>query len=158
MDEIITLERITVKGFTVDKEYVECVYYDNKLYCIDDELKEKHALIRYLQALLKDPQKIMDVIKKELADIKEKYGDEFLPEAPNFYKTKVKSAQEAHEAIRPTRPNLIPGVIAAFLTKDQNKLYDLIWRRALACQMKDAIFNQTSADIKAREYIFRATG
>ncbi len=40
MDEIITLERITVKGFTVDKEYVECVYYDNKLYCIDDELKE----------------------------------------------------------------------------------------------------------------------
>ncbi len=70
------------------------------------------------------------------------------------FKTTSKGAQEAHEAIRPTQPSF------TFSNKDKSeeKLYDLIWRRFIACQMKEAIFDSTSADIKAKEYIFRANG
>jgi len=72
------------------------------------------------------------------------------------FKTKAKGAQEAHEAIRPTYPEITPD--QAKLDEKQYKLYDLIWRRFMACQMKEAVFNATTADIKAEEYVFRATG
>jgi len=72
------------------------------------------------------------------------------------FKTKSKGAQEAHEAIRPTYPEITPD--QAKLDERQYKLYDLIWRRFMACQMKEAIFNATVADIKAKEYVFRANG
>ena len=80
---------------------------------------------------------------------------------PNYYqfrkfKTKAKGAQEAHEAIRPTYPEITPD--QAKLDERQYKLYDLIWRRFMASQMKEAIFLATTADIKAKECVFRANG
>ncbi|MEK7542143.1 MAG: type I DNA topoisomerase [Patescibacteria group bacterium] len=72
------------------------------------------------------------------------------------FKTKAKGAQEAHEAIRPTNPNNVPARMK--LNSAQAKLYDLIWRRFIASQMAQAIFDTTSVDIKANQYTFRATG
>ncbi|MDR3244288.1 MAG: type I DNA topoisomerase [Elusimicrobiota bacterium] len=86
------------------------------------------------------------------------YGEKFLPKNPRFYKSKSKSAQEAHEAIRPTSPNRTPESIKNKLTPDEFKLYDLIWKRFMASQMADAVYNTIAADIKAGDYIFRANG
>ncbi|MFA6431261.1 MAG: type I DNA topoisomerase [Candidatus Margulisiibacteriota bacterium] len=85
------------------------------------------------------------------------FGKEFLPAKPNVYKSR-KTAQEAHEAIRPTSLARTPEKIKEGLEPDEFKLYDLIWKRFVACQMEKAIFDQTSVDIAAGEYIFRATG
>jgi DNA topoisomerase-1 len=74
------------------------------------------------------------------------------------FKTKSKSAQEAHEAIRPTDPERTPESMAGALTPQQLKLYDLIWRRFMASQMADAVFDATSVDITAGRYGFRANG
>jgi len=74
------------------------------------------------------------------------------------YKTKSKTAQEAHEAIRPTYPDNKPEMLSSKLDKNQLKLYDLIWRRFIACQMKPAIFDATTIDIKAGNYTLRASG
>jgi hypothetical protein len=63
---------------------------------------------------------------------------EFLPPAPRAYKTRTKNAQEAHEAIRPTNPGLLPASLPPGVAPDCQRLYELIWRRALACQMADA--------------------
>ncbi len=63
------------------------------------------------------------------------YGARALPEQPQVYKTKSKNAQEAHEAIRPTSALRTPQSVAAFLNDDQRKLYELIWKRTVACQM-----------------------
>lgn len=89
--------------------------------------------------------------------IRSEFGQEYLPEKPNYYKVK-RAAQEAHEAIRPTSMDIPPPTAADFLTKDQLKLYDLIWKRFVASQMVSAIFNQTTFDITADGYDFRATG
>lgn len=72
------------------------------------------------------------------------------------YKTKAKAAQEAHEAIRPSYPDKNPESLK--LEKNQLKLYDLIWRRFIACQMSQAVFDATTIDIQAENYIFRTTG
>jgi DNA topoisomerase I len=77
------------------------------------------------------------------------YGKEYLPDVPNIYKTKSKVAQEAHEAIRPTNVNLTAQNESNFANNDEKKLYSLIWRRALACQMSKAIWNQLNVDITA---------
>ncbi len=89
--------------------------------------------------------------------IKEKYGEKFLPESPNVYKSK-KSAQEAHEAIRPTDITIEPKSIKSFLEKDLFKLYELIWLRTLSCQMVPAIMDTTQFDIHASNHLFRANG
>jgi len=81
--------------------------------------------------------------------ISKEYGSEYLPEKFNIYKAK-KGAQEAHEAIRPTHPDLFPEKIKEFLDPGQFKLYSLIWKRAIACQMKPAVFDTTSIDIIAK--------
>jgi DNA topoisomerase-1 len=75
------------------------------------------------------------------------YGKNYLPESPNIFKSKVKNAQEAHEAIRPTDFLLEPEKIKHSLDKDQFALYNLIWKRMLASQMSDAIFDQVVAEI-----------
>lgn len=74
------------------------------------------------------------------------------------YKTKSKVAQEAHEAIRPTEVKRSPDSLEGIINEQQLKLYDLIWRRFLACQMKEAIFDMTRVEIKAKNYEFLATG
>ena len=101
--------------------------------------------------------KIRDLIERD-------FGKNYLPLKPNFYKTRTKGAQEAHEAIRTTFPERKPEDIKEFLSKGQFALYDLIWRRTIACQMKPAVFDTTKIDIKTdkiREkhiYQFRTNG
>lgn len=92
--------------------------------------------------------------------IQERYGKDYLPTAPNTYKTKSKNAQEAHEAIRPTSILRKPEELANFLTKEQYKLYELIWKRTLASQMIYALMNTVTIELACGgvQHIFRATG
>ncbi len=87
------------------------------------------------------------------------FGSEYLPEAAMVYKTKSKNAQEAHEAIRPTSALYRPKDIAQYLNDDQRKLYELIWKRTVACQMEAARLNTVSIDLACGpESTFRASG
>ena len=91
-----------------------------------------------------------------------KYGADY-SSGPRRYKTKSKSAQEAHEAIRPTSIENTPEKLAPYLSSEQLRLYTMIWKRTIASQMTDAIVDNTGVDIKAiatngKEYIVRATG
>jgi DNA topoisomerase-1 len=90
--------------------------------------------------------------------IESSYGKEFLPKTARVYKTKSKNVQEAHEAIRPTSPKRIPSEIKQYLTPEEFKLYDLIWKRFTASQMTDAVYSIIIAEISAKDYIFRASG
>jgi DNA topoisomerase-1 len=94
--------------------------------------------------------------------IGKQYGDKYLPESPNVYTSSNKSAQEAHEAIRPTDLSLTPQAAHAKLSTDEYKLYQLIWNRFVACQMAPALFDQTSITIatptKLGDAVFRASG
>ena len=89
--------------------------------------------------------------------IPERFGAAYLPEKPNFYKSK-KDAQEAHEAVRPTDVMRAPEDVRKYLEDDLFKLYQLIWQRFVASQMLPAIFDQTTIDIGVADYTFRATG
>jgi len=96
--------------------------------------------------------------------IGERYGTDHLPPRPRIYKTKAKNAQEAHEAIRPTSIRRVPQDLKAQLTADQARLYELIWKRTLACQMAHALIDMVAVDLSAgtdsagKENLFRATG
>lgn len=92
--------------------------------------------------------------------IKQNFDTDYLPRAPIVYKTKSKNAQEAHEAIRPTDIQRTPASMRAFLTDEQFKLYEMIWKRALACQMTQAKFDAVSVDLAIGNdaNLFRATG
>lgn len=85
------------------------------------------------------------------------YGKEFVPDKPNFFKSK-KSAQEAHEAIRPTTLSLTPDKVKAYLKPEQLKLYTLIFDRFVASQMTPALYDQTTIEVKKDDYVLRATG
>ena len=89
--------------------------------------------------------------------IKTTYGEEYLPSRPVAYRSK-KGAQDAHEAIRPTTPLRTPSELEPYLSSEQYRLYDLIWKRFIASQMNPAILDATTIDIKADTYLFRATG
>src|ERR1700687_1154846 len=89
--------------------------------------------------------------------IPQRFGSNYLPEKPNHYKSK-KDAQEAHEAVRPTDAMRTPEDVRKYLDEDLFKLYQLIWQRFVASQMLPAIFDQTTIDISAGDYTFRATG
>lgn len=102
-------------------------------------------------------------------EIARRYGAEYLPERPPVYAKKSKGAQEAHEAIRPTSPHRDPASVKPFLSAQQFKLYQLIWQRFIASQMRPALLDQTGVDIAAGSvqelnaggpppYQFRATG
>ncbi len=99
-------------------------------------------------------QEALTAVRKH---IKATYGPEYLP-ARVVSHSKNSSAQDAHEAIRPTTPLRTPDSLKQHLTKDQYRLYDLIWKRFIASQMKPAILDATTIDIKAGRYLFRATG
>ena len=95
---------------------------------------------------------IRDVIARD-------YGTASVPDKPNVYQTKSKNAQEAHEAIRPTSALRTPASIARFLTDDERRLYELVWKRAVASQMVPATLNTVSVDLAAgSEHVFRASG
>ncbi|CAI3926207.1 DNA topoisomerase IA (TopA) (PDB:1CY0) [Commensalibacter communis] len=92
--------------------------------------------------------------------IETQFGDKYLPSKPRHYTSKAKNAQEAHEAIRPTNISYTPDQIAAYLTPDQKKLYELIWKRAVASQMQSAELDQVAVTLANpnKEHLFRATG
>jgi DNA topoisomerase I len=92
--------------------------------------------------------------------IQKNFDAPYLPKAPLAYRSKTRNAQEAHEAIRPTSVFRTPGSLKAHLTHDQLRLYEMIWKRALACQMSQAEFDTVSLDIRVGEpgNLFRATG
>ncbi len=91
--------------------------------------------------------------------IGQEYGTHNLPAEPNVYKSKSKNAQEAHEAIRPTFAGRTPAQIGKFLSDDERRLYELIWKRAVACQMIPATLNTVSVELAAgAQHAFRATG
>ena len=96
----------------------------------------------------------------ELRDvIARDFGTKALPDKPNFYQTKSKNAQEAHEAVRPTSALRTPAKVARFLSDDERRLYELIWKRTVACQMVPATLNTVSVDLAAGgEHSFRASG
>jgi DNA topoisomerase I len=119
------------------------------------------GLITYMRT---DSVNIAEQALKELADVvREQFGAEYTLEKPRRYKKKQRGAQEAHEAIRPTSAKRFPDRIQGHLTRDQARLYRLIWQRAVASQMAEARFDQVSVDIEAIAegapvYILRATG
>ncbi len=95
---------------------------------------------------------IRDVIARD-------FGTASVPDKPNVYQTKSKNAQEAHEAVRPTSALRTPSQVARFLTDDERKLYDLIWKRAVASQMIPATLNTVTVELAAgSEHSFRASG
>jgi DNA topoisomerase-1 len=113
------------------------------------------GLITYMRT---DSTRVSADAQQEALDfISKKYGRDYVPDPPNLYKSK-KSAQDAHEAIRPTSLSHHPDEIKSFLTKDQYLLYKLIWNRFLASQMKPAILEVTKVDLKAGNALFRANG
>jgi len=94
--------------------------------------------------------------------IRKQYGKDYVPDAPRQYQNKSKNAQEAHEAVRPTDPNRLPADVAKYVDRDQARLYELIWNRAVASQMQSAELERTTVDIEAkagaRTLELRATG
>jgi DNA topoisomerase I len=103
-----------------------------------------------------------DAVKDARAYINQTLGKEYVPEKPIEYKNK-KNAQDAHEAVRPTSLEFTPEKVKSFLDEDQFKLYDLIWKRFLASQMEQAVFDQTTIefDVKGtdgKSYGYRSTG
>lgn len=90
--------------------------------------------------------------------ITKNFGGKYAPASGNIYKTKSKGAQEAHEAIRPTSIKRSPEVVGKHLSREQNLLYSLIWKRFAASQMSPAAFDVASADLRAGAYEFRAVG
>src|SRR5687767_11040726 len=113
------------------------------------------GLITYMRT---DSTRISDAALGELRDfVGKQYGAAYLPEKPIYYRSK-KDAQDAHEAIRPTDVTRTPDSLASFLNNDELRLYRLIWQRTVASQMTPAIFDQTTIDINAGRFTFRATG
>jgi DNA topoisomerase-1 len=113
------------------------------------------GLITYMRT---DSTRVSDAALGEVRQfIGSEYGERYLPEKPNYYRSK-KDAQDAHEAIRPTDVNRSPDAVAKYLSSDELKLYRLIWQRFVASQMTPAVFDQTTIDIKAGRFTFRATG
>ena len=98
-----------------------------------------------------------DALKDVRSYIENRWGKRYIPEEPRRFKSKS-NAQDGHEAIRPTMPNLHPDEVKESLTAEQYKLYKLVWSRFTACQMSDCILDTRKADIEANSYIFRASG
>ena len=117
--------------------------------------KETVGLITYMRT---DSTRIADEALKEARGyLKKALGDEYIPAKPQVYRAR-KGAQDAHEAIRPTSVERHPKDIEKHLTKDQLRLYTLIWQRFLASQMKPMVFDTTSVDVEANGLVFRAVG
>ncbi|MBI3761770.1 MAG: type I DNA topoisomerase [Chloroflexi bacterium] len=115
---------------------------------IDIDTGATVGLITYMRT---DSTNVAEVAQKEVREyIGGKFGAEYLPPQPPQYKTKAKGAQEAHEAIRPTSAMREPKSIESFLSRDQFRLYNLVWQRFVASQMAAAVYDTVSVDIEAR--------
>ena len=139
---------------TLQQESARKLYFSSKRTMSAAQKLYESGLITYMRT---DATNLSDDAVREIrAYIAENYGDKFVPNKPNIYVTKSKNAQEAHEAIRPTH---FDGDVKG-LTGDEAKLYDLIWKRTIACQMTNAEFNSVAADIETDDKIatFHAVG
>ncbi len=113
------------------------------------------GMITYMRT---DSVKIASEAQQEArAFIRGEFGNDYMPQKPPVYKSK-KAAQEAHEAIRPTSVLRPPQAVKSYMSRDQHNLYKLIWNRFIASQMISATLEQTSVDIEADKYLFRASG
>ena len=116
---------------------------------------EPVGLITYMRT---DSTRIAaEAAEQALGFIRSRLGDEYAMPKPRFFKNR-KKVQDAHEAIRPTSVELTPEKVAPHLSPDQLKLYDLIWKRFVASQMKEALIDQKTISIAAGDYLFTATG
>jgi len=129
---------------------------------IESSGADQTGLITYMRT---DSTNVADSALSETATyINDKYGANYIPETPRVYSKRVRGAQEAHEAIRPTSIFRTPASLRSSLNGDQFRLYDLIWKRMVASQMTDALYDRTVIDVSAsgvhsgREFGFRATG
>jgi DNA topoisomerase-1 len=118
------------------------------------------GLITYMRT---DSTNVSELAQKEARTyLLEKYGKKYVPAELPVYKTRAKGAQEAHEAIRPTSVLRTPDSVRRYLSRDQNRLYKLIWQRFVASQMEAALYDTLSVEILAKtpghEYLFRTTG
>ena len=151
-----TLQQEAVRklGFTTDR----AMRVAQQLYEGVDTGGGAVGLITYMRT---DSVILANEAVAEIRDyISAKFDPDYLPKAPVQYKNKSKNAQEAHEAIRPTSILRTPDDVRAFLTADQAKLYEMIWKRALACQMSPAKFDTVSLDLAVADEatLFRASG
>ncbi|MBD5391817.1 type I DNA topoisomerase, partial [bacterium] len=139
---------------TLQQEAARKLYFSSKRTMSTAQKLYEQGLITYMRT---DATNLSaDAVAEIRKYIASQYGDKFVPAQPNIYVTKSKNAQEAHEAIRPTH---FDGA-APKLSGDEEKLYDLIWKRTIACQMTNAEFDSVSADIEtdAHMAIFHAVG
>ena len=114
------------------------------------------GLITYMRT---DSVNIAQEAISEIRDyILSEQGEAYCPKTPRLFKSKSKNAQEAHEAIRPTSIKRSPTMLAKSLSPDQLKLYSLIWKRTLACQMTEALMDTVAVDFQAGQGVFRANG
>ena len=98
-----------------------------------------------------------DSVAEARSYIENTFGKDYVPAKPNQFKTR-KSAQDAHEAIRPTSTNYHPDAVGKYLSRDQKKLYKVVWERFIACQMKPAVYDQTVVHIGAGDHALRVSG
>lgn len=139
---------------TLQQEASRKLYFSSKRTMATAQKLYEQGLITYMRT---DATNLSaDAVNEIRAYINKNYGEKFVPKTPNVYVTKSKNAQEAHEAIRPThfdgdKPKL---------TGDEAKLYELIWKRTIACQMTNAEFDSVSADIETenKQAVFHAVG
>ena len=139
---------------TLQQEAARKLYFSSKRTMATAQKLYEHGLITYMRT---DATNLsVDAVNDIRAYIGRTYGDAFVPKSPNIYVTKSKNAQEAHEAIRPTHfDDAMPN-----LSGDEEKLYNLIWKRTIACQMTNAEFDSIAADIENNTHsaIFHAVG
>ena len=139
---------------TLQQEAARKLYFASKRTMSAAQKLYEQGLITYMRT---DATNLnADAVNEIRAFIGREYGENFVPKAPNVYATKSKNAQEAHEAIRPTHFD----APAKNLSGDEAKLYDLIWKRTIACQMTNAEFDSVAADIETENKIavFHAVG
>ena len=139
---------------TLQQEAARKLYFSSKRTLATAQKLYEQGLITYMRT---DATNLsVDAVNAIREYIAKSYGDKFVPNAPNVYVTKSKNAQEAHEAIRPTHFD----DAAHNLSGDEAKLYELIWKRTIACQMRNAEFDSVSADIETQNKvaIFHAVG
>ncbi len=117
-----------------------------------------HGAVGLITYMRTDSVRVSDDALNEVRGyIEQRYGKQYVPEKPNYYRS-AKSAQEAHEAIRPTSVGRDPESLSRYLAKDELALYTLIFNRFVSSQMPPAVFDRTTVDIMAGDEQFRATG
>lgn len=147
-------EAYTRLGFSSDKT----MKIAQKLYEGVSIKGEMRGLITYMRTDSFNVSQQMQIQTQKF--IKSNYGDNYCPPTPPVYTKKVKGAQEAHEAIHPTDVFLTPDIVKPYLSNDEYKLYDLIWRRFVSSQMENAVFDQMTIEISDDDNrsVFRASG